>query len=82
MLVAALALLTRLRPDVGEVLSVAAEGDKAVQTAQQLVYQVRAIQFQPFDSLKCTTHPAMINTKTHTRLQLPHLLSGTIAPTA
>ncbi|KAF5833751.1 hypothetical protein DUNSADRAFT_9818 [Dunaliella salina] len=47
---AALAVLSKLRPDVHEVLEVADEGDQAVQAAQQLVYQ------------------------------LPHLLSGTVAP--
>eukprot|EP00983_Pelagomonas_calceolata_P120268 1160690-Pelagomonas_calceolata.AAC.1 len=39
--IAALAVLSKLRPDVDEVLEVADEGDRAVQTAQQLVYQVR-----------------------------------------
>jgi len=37
---AALAVLSSLRPDVHEVLEVAAEGGRAVQAAQQLVYQV------------------------------------------
>ena len=37
----ALALLSKLRPDVGEVLAAAAEAERAVRNAQRLVHQVR-----------------------------------------
>eukprot|EP00967_Tisochrysis_lutea_P019958 scaffold22732_cov17-Tisochrysis_lutea.AAC.1 len=91
--IAALAVLSKLRPDVDEVLEVADEGDRAVQTAQQLVYQVRVCMcaYACLCVCMCACVPVWKDCGRPIRVQrfkllkpvslrLPHLQFETVAP--